>query len=185
MTAFRDGVGRLADRTEAEIAALFTRFERGQLGRPEFVALAAALIARARVQGVGLADLVLTSEVIRALRTRAAPLGLTPPDGDAERLQGSVTSVLDQEIAGAKDRAQLRESQRVRLIRLGRDSAAESAVWAYSAAMVARGARGWIRVTDANPCQVCSNLADGVVRSPSVTMKRHTGCCCTQSAAFV
>lgn len=185
MSAFGDGVGRLVDRTEREIAALFTRYERGLIEREQFVSLAASLLARARVQGVGLADLVLTSEVIRALRTRATPLGLMPPDGDAARLMDSVNSVLDQNITTALDEKQLKRSQRLRLQRLGRDSAAESAVWAYGLGMAARGARGWIRVTDLDPCPVCANLADGVVRSPSITMKRHTGCCCVQQTVFV
>jgi hypothetical protein len=183
VTQFRDGVARLVDATEREITALYTRFSGGAVGRSEFVALSAATIARARVQGIGLADLALTAEVIKQLRTRAAPLGLTPPNGDNDRLATSVLSVLDADVGFEGD--ELARSQSERLARLARDSSAEAAVWGYGIGMQQRGARGWIRVTDMNPCRVCSGLADGIVRSPRITMKRHTGCACVQSAAFI
>lgn len=182
MTAFRDGVSRLADRTEREIVALFRRFDSGSIDREQFASLAAVVIARARVQGVGLADLTLTAEVIKQLRRRTAPLGLTPPDGDYDRLRGSVSSVLDADVKFEGD--ELKRSWLDRLIRLARDSSAEAAVWGYGMGMQRRGAQGWVRVTDANPCPVCTNLADGIARSPDIMMKRHTGCACTQRVVF-
>lgn len=177
MTAFRDGVARLADEAEQEIAALYARFERGQIDRDKFVALAAALIAKARMQGVGFADLALTAEIIRAFRNVESPLGLTPPDSDAERLQASVLTVLTADVVFEGD--ELRRSQRDRLARLARDSSAEAAVWAMAKAALERGLKGgWVRMTDADPCKLCSGWADGVVRPWSVPMNRHTGCCC-------
>lgn len=177
MTAFRDGVARLADEAEQEIAALYARFERGQIDRDEFIALAAALIARARARGVGLADLSLTADIIRALLTTESPWGIAPPDNDNERLQISVATVLDADVSYSGD--ELRRSQRVRLERLARDSSAEAAVWAMAKVAIERGLKGgWVRMTDADPCKLCSGWADGVVRPWSVTMNRHTGCCC-------
>lgn len=184
MTALRDGVARLAARTEREIVAAYGRYERGQLSRSDFVALGSLILTRARARGVALADLTLAADVVRALRRRTSPLGLEVPDDDAARLESSVASVLDEEIGSVTTREQLAESRRARLARLGRDASAEAAVWAMRVGMIERGIRGWVRVTDVNPCRVCSNLADGVVRSPSVVMKRHTGCCCVQGAAF-
>lgn len=185
MTAFRDAVGSLVSRTEREVTTLFRRYQAGELDRPRFMALASAVLARARVQGVALADLALTGAIIRALGQRATPLGLTPPEGDAERLRESVATLMGQEIDYAGTPEQLQRSQGLRLARLARDSAAEAAVFGF--ALGARERRidgGWTRETDMNPCKVCSNLADGVVRSWSVQMKRHTGCACVPSPAF-
>lgn len=184
MTAFRDGVTRLANQTEKEIAALYARLEQGSIDRDTFVVLAARVIARARARGVSLADLALAAEAIRQIGEASGPLGLTPLDGDRERLEGSVASVLDERPDHIDDRERLRESQRARLARLARDSSAEAATWGMRLAMIERGVRGWVRETDADPCPVCTNLADGVVRSPRVTMLRHTGCACVQRSVF-
>lgn len=184
MSAFRDGVARLADRTEREIASLYARFVNGELDRDTFVGMAAAVIARARVRGVSLADMALTAQVIRALGDVDVPLGITPPDNDVDRLQLSVATVLEDRPDYIDTDARLEESRRARLVRLARDSSAESSTWAMRLAMLERGIRGWIRETDANPCVMCQNLADGVVRSPRVVMKRHTGCCCVQRSVF-
>jgi hypothetical protein len=178
VSAFRDGVGRLADQTEKQIRALFVRYEQGRMDRDAFVALAAALLATARARGVALADLTLTAGVIRALGEVDAPLGLTPPEEDTERLQTSVSSVLDADVKTAETPEQKSESIANRLGRLGRDSPVEAAVWALSLAATRRNVGGWVRETDRDPCKVCQNLADGVVRPFSVMMKRHTGCAC-------
>lgn len=186
MSAFRDAVTRLANQTEREIARLYERLAAGSIDRDTFTVLAAQVIARARAKGVSLADLALAAEAVRQIGEEFGPLGLTPPDSDLERLQGSVGSVLDErpDYIDDNDRERLRESQRARLTRLARDSSAESATWAMRLAMLERGVRGWVRETDANPCPVCTNLADGVVRSPRVVMIRHGGCCCCQRAVF-
>lgn len=185
MTAFRDGVTRLANQTEREIAQLYERLVSGAIDRGTFVVLGAQVIARARARGVSLADLALAAEAVRQIGEAFGPIGLEPPEGDVERLQGSLASVLDERPDYVDDRERLRESQRSRLTRLARDSSAESATWAMRLAMLTRGVRGWVRETDANPCPMCTNLADGVVRSPRVTMIRHTGCACVQRSVFV
>lgn len=185
MTAFRDAVGTLAARTEREAVVLFDRYQKGDIGRDRFVALAAAVLARARAKGVALADLTLAAEIVRTLRRRTAPLGLTPPEDDTPRLQRSVATVLDQDVASASTPEELRGSQEARLGRLARDSAAEAAVFGLRLGALTRGLDGgWTRETDLNPCPVCTNLADGVVRSWTVTMKRHTGCACVPRASF-
>lgn len=184
MSVFGDAVTRLASQTEREIARLYERLASGGIDRDTFTVLAAQVIARARARGVSLADLALAAEAIRQIGDDTGPIGLTPPENDIERLEGSVGSVLDERPDSADDRERLRESQRSRLTRLARDSSAEAATWAMRLAMLTRGVRGWVRETDANPCPVCTNLADGVVRSPRVTMIRHTGCACTQRSVF-
>lgn len=185
MTAFRDAVGNLAARTEREVVALFGRYQRGAISQGRFVDLAATVIARARAKGVSLADLSLTATIIRTLGQRTAPLGLTPPADDTERLTQSVATVLGQEIDSATTPDALRESQALRLGRLARDSAVEASVFGLSLGARTRGLDGgWTRETDPDPCPVCTGLADGVARPWTVTMKRHTGCACTPRPAF-
>lgn len=184
MTVLRNGVARLVEQTEREISALFRRYSRGALSRSQFVALAAAVITRARARGVALADVTLTTEVVRALGARTAPLGLLPPDNDADHFATSVTSVLATKVVTATTDQEREASTVSRLRRLARDAPAEAAVWGMRLAMIERDVPGWIRETDADPCPVCVGLADGVVRSPLVVMKRHTGCACVQAAAF-
>ena len=183
MTAFRDGVTRLAERTEREIDALFARYERGQIDRGTFVAIAAQVIARARARGASLADLTLAAEAIRQVRDETGPIGIMQDD-ETERLQESVTTVLDERPEYVDDEKQLRESQRLRLGRLARDASVEAAVFGMARAMTERGVPGWTRETDIDPCPVCSRLADGIVRPPSVVMKRHVKCACVQRPAF-
>lgn len=185
MSHFRDAVGTLASRTEREVTALYERHQRGAIDRDQFVALAATVLARARAKGVALADLSFTAAIIRALGQRTAPLGLTAPPDDTERLRESVNTVLTQEVKTATTPEELKESQLARLTRLARDSAAEAAVFGFTESARRRGVRGgWTRETDLNPCPVCSNLADGVVRSWNVSMIRHTACACVPRPAF-
>lgn len=184
MTALRDGLQRLASETEKRLQEAFRRYEAGTLSRETFVAVAATILLRARARGVALADIALTADAARALGNISAPLGLGLPEGDAERLRQSVATVLDQRVETASTPEQERESRLARLGRLARDSAAEATVWATREGMQRRDTRGWVRVTDPNPCPVCVRLADGIVRSPVVVMKRHTGCMCVQGSVF-
>lgn len=184
MTAFRDGVGRLASQTERNILTLYRRHLRGEITERRFVALAATVLASARAKGVSLADLVLTAAVMRALGEATAPIGITPPPEDSERLQESVRTVLEADVDSAVTPAEQRESVTKRLARLGRDAPVEAAVWAMSVGGSERGIRGWVRETDIDPCPVCIGLADGVARPFSVLMKRHTGCACVPQPAF-
>lgn len=132
-----------------------------------------------------MADLSFTAAIIRAMGQRTAPLGLTPPPDDTERLRESVTTVLTQDIKTATTPEQVKESQVARLTRLARDTTAEAAVFGFIESARRREVQGgWTRETDVNPCPVCVGLADGVVRSWNVTMKRHTGCACVPSPSF-
>ncbi len=178
MTTLRDGLQRLAQQTEWRIEGAFQRYEAGTLDKEAFVAVAATLLLRARARGVTLADIAVSVDATRALGQIAAPLGLAVPDGEGERLHRAVRTVLDQQVETPKTPEEMSESRRARLKRLARDSAAEATVWATNLAMGGQGATGWVRMTDPDPCPVCQSLADGVIRSPLVMMKRHTGCMC-------
>lgn len=162
---------RLADRTTALVVALWSRVESGDLSEDEFVALAAAAVARANAQGVSLADLGLAGSITRAQKAPTRPLGLQP---DAMQVdQDRIALALRTIIAGAVAE---------RLFRLKRLARAEPLVTVSKS--VQKGLlvhrMGWIRVTDPDPCPLCTSLADGVVRPAEVPMARHRGCACIQ-----
>lgn len=184
MTAFRDATWRLVAETERRVLELQRRFSSGEIDRRSFEAATAIVIARARQRGVTLADLALTADIIRHGGRLEAPLAIEAPDSDLDRLQTSIATVLDEDIASVETPEDLMASQRLRLGRLARDSTAEAAVFGMTTAMVQRSVPGWVRETDPDPCPVCRGLADGVVRSPRVVMKRHAGCACVQRPVF-
>lgn len=131
-----------------------------------FVLTAARLLARFNLRAVALADLSLAS-VLDAL-----PLGLTRPEGDADRLEKSFTTLVERiredppEIAVAK------------VERISRAEPLDAGREAYLEAMVEREVIGWTRKTDADPCELCASLADGTVLEPSHPMYDHPGCNC-------
>lgn len=170
-----DNLAKLTARTEREINRLYQRFQAGEITQAQFEALAAAVLERARRRGATLADLTL------AVAIQASPVGVELPDTEQERLRGSVQSVITKDVETATTSEEKRESIATRLARLARDSPAEAAVWAMGIAMARQGISGWTRQTSTKPCQMCANLADGVVRPPSVQMIRHTGCGCIQN----
>jgi hypothetical protein len=182
--ALKQQLERLARRTEREIAELWRRHQANLIDTETFIELAALVVARARARGVVLADLSVAAGAAAALSALPEPVGLTPPDNDIERLETSVRTILEEDVATVATPEELVESQGSRLARLARDAPAEAVTWAMSHAMKSRKSIGWVRSTDPNPCPMCTRLADGVVRSPDVLMKRHTGCMCVPEPVF-
>lgn len=184
MSALKDQLGRLVDRTEKEITALFGRWQRGEISEDQFEVLGATVLARARARGVTLADLGLSVLISQQLGP-TSPIGFQLPDDEQLRLRKSVRSVLDLRPDSAGNPEQLTTSRLTRMQRLARDTSAEAVIYAASQIMQRREVQGgWVRETDSQPCVMCMSLADGVVRSWSVQMKRHTGCTCFPAPSF-
>lgn len=182
-TALKRRLEQLTSRTEREIAALWRRSREGVIDQDTFVEIAVLLLARSRAQGVVIADLAVSAAVARALDVDVDPIGLSTPDNDADRLVTSIRSVLTEDIKGATTPEERDRSRGLRLERLSRDSVPDALTWAMGLAMATHAKAterriGWIRATDIDPCRICRNLADGVVRPPEVRMKRHNGCDC-------
>lgn len=184
MTVLADRARALARRTESELVALWRRHETGGVDGDGFVTAAAALLTQARAAGVTLADLALTAEIARALRSAATPLGLGVDADEPARLAAGVRTVLDADVASATTPDELSRSREARLARLARDVPLQAVADAAGTAMAARGVAGWVRVTDADPCVRCSAWADGKVRPPGTRMARHVGCSCIQQPVF-
>lgn len=163
-----DTLGRLAQRVADQLTALHTRYEDGDLTRAEFVTVASSLLDGASARAVALADVALAAEVSRLRRTVAVPLGLAPP---APTPEATVTDTLDspqyeQDAAGA-------------IAVLGSAVTLAAAQDATQTGMSEHGMRFWKRDPNAGACEVCEDLADGLVSVDQV-MWTHKGCGCAQ-----
>ncbi len=93
----RDAFTKLAGRTEREVLGLWDRHRVGTITRDQFIALAAAVIARANHRAVSVADTAMAVQLSSLLRRPVAPLGLVTLD-DQGRLQQAVGTVLDADV---------------------------------------------------------------------------------------
>lgn len=177
---------RLAEDTGDRVAGLWALVETGGMTLDRFRALAAAVIVRANVRGVALADLGLTAEVMRQLGRPSSPLGLrpTPVQVDRDRVVRDIDRILDNAPEAADSPEALTSSRQAQLHRLGRSEPLLTVATAVTAGMVARRAHGWTRMLSGTSCPLCTRWADGVVRPPTVRMGRHVGCDCIQAPVF-
>lgn len=167
---------RLADRTRATVTALWARHKAGELTLGQFRALSAAAVAQANTAGVAIADVGLAAEVSRHVRKPTRPLGLRPNavQVDQDRMAADIDRMVE--------RLDDPEAE------LGDWAASEPLLTTASsvqAAMQARGIPGWTRQLSGTSCPLCTGWADGVVRSPGISMVRHKGCDCIQSPVFL
>lgn len=170
---YRDHLTDLGAVTEGKVLAAYTAFTDGDLTEDEFVAVVAAIIAKANARAVAIADLSLAATLMLRLRRPVAALGLTPPKGDAQRLAKAATTLV-----AALDAT---PDPLARVARLGRSEPLEAAARAYSAGIRQNpDVTGWTRGVSGNACELCTWLAqDGATFPDSVEMNTHTGCTCT------
>lgn len=177
---------RLADRTAARVAELWAMADAGEISPSEFRRLAAIAVASANAQGVTLADLGITAELIRQRRSAARPLGLRPTATqlDQRRIVRDIDRILETNPAIADTPELLAESRRGRLASWAASEPLLTVATTVGVAMVARGAKGWTRQLVGDNCPKCIDWADGVVRAPGTRMARHPGCDCIQAPTF-
>lgn len=170
---YRETLHELADATEAQVVAAYEQYEQGNLDEAAFVALVAAFVAAANNQAAALADLSLALSLTVALEAVVVPMGLTPPDGDAERLTRAAKTLVDR-LPGTPD-------PRARVGRLGRAEPLRTAAGVYSKGIAASEVTtGWVRGRDADPCQLCTWWwREGRVWPKDHPMPTHPGCSCT------
>lgn len=179
--ALRDRLRALSARTQSDVLGLFERWQAGVISRDEFVAAAAAVIARANGRAVQFADRSAAIQLSRLLRTEV-PVEPFDLGDQRSRIGDGLTTLLDEDPDIAEDRRELAESQRRRLSRMSRNEPLQRGQEAFQAALVA-SAVGWVRVTGPNACPLCEQWDDGEVRRATVRMPRHTGCSCVQRPA--
>lgn len=175
---------RLADRAAQRLETLWARVETGRLTETGFKNLAAAVVAQANAQGVNLADLGVTAEVVRQRHRLVRPLGLLPEDVqvDQAHIAAALTRIIGTDHGTTAE--QVAQSRRQRVARFGSDQVLLTVATSTQRAMRAHKAHGWVRATDADPCPLCQRWANGRTYSTLTAMARHKGCSCIQSPVF-
>lgn len=173
---YRTHLKELGARTEARVLALFDSYTAATITGPDFVAAAAATIAKANARAVAMADLSLAATLMLEMGEPVAALGLSPKPGDVDRLTKAAQTLLAAET-----------DPRDRIARLGRVEPLDAAGEAYSDAISQReNVTGYRRGVSADGCELCQWLAKthldpaGYVYPAKQPMNRHKGCTCTQ-----
>ena len=162
-----DTLARLAQRLADQLAALHTRYEEGQLTRSEFVTTATAFLDGAAARATALADVALAAEVSRLRRQVAIPLGLAP------------TPVQESVVTEALDSPQYEQDGPGAVEVLARAVTLAAAQDATQNGMRQHEIKYWTRDPNAGACEVCEDLADGLVTVDQV-MWTHKGCGCAR-----
>lgn len=179
--ALRDRFRDLSAAAQRDVLALFDRHQAGGLSEAEFVAAAAAVVARADGHAARTADRAMAIQLSRLLRRRVEPEPTLIKD-QQPRLRDSLSTLLAERPEVATTAALLADSQRARLGRLARSeplSVGQTAVQKN----LQRAETGWVRVVGPDPCPLCEEWDDGEVRPASVEMAHHPNCSCVQQPA--
>lgn len=179
--ALRDRFRDLSAAAQRDVLSLFDRHQAGGLSEAEFIAAAAAVIARADNTAARTADRAMAIQLSRLWRRRIAPEPTLVAD-QQPRLRNSLSTLLAERPEVATTGALLAASQRARLGRLARSeplSVGQTAVQKN----LQRSSTGWVRRTGPDPCPVCIEWDDGVVRPSEVPMAHHANCSCVQQPA--
>jgi hypothetical protein len=175
VTGFQEAVEGLSRATEARLLVLFDQWVAGELDTVLFEAQAVALIGRARLQALGIADLSLAAAV-SVREGRAVPaLGLRLPGSDPERLAKGLRTLTTAAEEGLRDRVG----------RLGRSEPAQAAQDGFIDGMRVRRVPGFTRTLNPDACQLCVWLRkEGYVYPADANFHKHTGCLCVPSPAW-
>lgn len=162
-------LGDVSESTRRAVTDLLDRLLAGTIDRDDFLTLAAAAVSAGNTRAAVVAD-VGVAAILSQIGELTGPLGVDLPEWvlDESRLRDAFRTALEDE-----------ETAPGRVGLVGRSEPVAAAALAMTAVLRARKTR-WIRVTDADPCPLCSRWADGVPRSGDVPMNRHTGCTCIQ-----
>jgi len=166
-TRYVETLVTLAVMAELKAAAVFARWESGELDDEEFVALAETILWRECARGVALADVSLAAFLSASLGSTVLPLALGLPEGHTRRLRANIRATVAAGLTG--------ESVRV----LARSESLSAAQDAYTEGMRQQGIPAWTRVLNSGACELCRDLA-GDVLPGDAEMYHHKGCGCTQ-----
>lgn len=166
--SYTDQLAALADLTDRQVQALYTRFQAGEITAEQFIVLASAVVAQGESRAVSMADVALATTLSYQLGHVVAPVGLLPEVAPEQRVTGLVREALDDVDPPAK------LTVNVRSIVL------ETAQRNYGTAMKRQGVKKWTRKLNAGACEVCQDLA-GDELPAHADMWTHKGCSCTQN----
>jgi hypothetical protein len=163
--SYRTTLLRLADGASAAMETLWLAFEAGTIGRDEFVARAAAMLAVVNARATTLADVALAATISVQLKRVIPTLGIMP-NVDLDRLVLAAGTVAELGTIG-------------RAVRLAHSEPLETAARAYSTGIrESPHVVGWERQTSGTACEMCTGWASAGVLPDTVPMNTHKGCSC-------
>lgn len=167
---YQDQLEEQASSVTAQVLAALALYEAGKMTADALTAVVAAYIAAGNSAAAALADLALAAAVTVQTGAPAAPLGITRPADDPERLTRAANTLLGSSATAA------------RWQRLAEAEIKEAATRAYSeGAKRSPRVTGWTRGLKADACQLCRWWSrDGRVWDADHPMPTHKGCTCSQ-----
>lgn len=172
---YADVLEEVASSSQDALADLLTRHKDGDLSEAAFIALAVAITTRVNARAVVFADVALAADLTARTGTAVPALGLGPDPADADRLEKSFRTILDD-----LDPGPVTQSEVDRIHKLARNEPLRSASEARGEGLKrSPKVEGWTRGLDADPCPLCIGLA-GPVLPKTARMARHPGCSCVQ-----
>lgn len=161
----------LSEGTARVIGQVWSAVEAGRLARADFPAVAADLIAVARIRGAAAAETAFRG-YLEAAYGIPIPAATSTLAGDRARLAIAVDTILAND---ALDTA-------MQLARLAANEPLDAAASAYGDVMGRSSVvSGWRRGLDSDPCQLCRWWArEGRVFHKNHALARHPGCACHQ-----
>jgi hypothetical protein len=166
---YQDELEQTVTATAAQVTAAVAAYEAGALTSDALAAIVAAFITAGNGAASALADLSLAAALTMRLRTPVAPLGITRPADDPDRLAKAVGTLLAEANVSA-----------ARWERLARAEGQEAAARAYSEGITrSRHVTGWRRGISGSACQLCRWWSrNGQTWPADHPMPTHKGCTC-------
>lgn len=167
--SYQDELEVTVTATAAQVSAAVAAYDAGAITADALAAIVAAFVTAGNEAASALADLSLAAALTIRLRTPVAPLGITRPTDDPDRLTKAVSTLLTTENVSL-----------ARWERLARAEGQEAAARAYSEGIRrSHHVTGWRRGISGSACQLCRWWSrDGRVWSDDHQMPTHKGCTC-------
>lgn len=180
---YQEQTTALAEDVSAQVLAALAAYAAGTLTAEAFVAVVAAYVAAGNSGAATLGDLSLAAAVTLALGTPVAPVGISRPATDPDRLTGAARKILDDlDRQTATDPDAALSTAQMRFLRLAEAEVHQAVAQAYDAAVKESSyVTGWRRGLEPDACELCTWWwREGRVWPADHPFPRHTGCDCSQ-----
>lgn len=163
-------VHRLADTTEDALMKALDGNLSGDLSDFDMRVHMVRVLMMARHTAVALADTAVAAELSRLWGRFVAPIGLEDVWPGEAAMQAVDETV-------ASDQWKVNAAAAIAV--MGRAQVTETTQTTYQTGMAEHGVEYWTRDVEPNACELCQDLADGIMPT-STPMYHHKGCGCTQ-----
>ncbi len=166
---YQENLELVVSETAAQVVAAVAWYEAEKISADTLAAIVAAIVTAGNGKAAAIADLSLAATLTAKLGTVVAPLGITRPLDEPERLTKAANTLLTIENASL-----------ARWERLARTEGQQAAARAYNDGIRRSGhVTGWRRGISGSACQLCRWWSrNGQVWPDDHPMPTHKGCTC-------